>query len=188
MNKRVYIINMITILIIFIIAIGVFFIAVVSRIKNDIPTLFNHTFHIVLSDSMEPEINTGDFVLAKRADVSEVETGDYVIFVSPDPALRGIVIIHKVIEINTDDDKILLTTMGIKEGATPDAYPVEEIIGIYRGKSVILGRIISVMSNLRNLLFLSVFIAAIFFAVKYSLNIINIAREKKEDNYEKQDK
>lgn len=149
--------------------------AVVSKYQNKTATVFGYSFHYVVSPSMEPEIKVGDFVIAKKADISQAKVGDYVVFVSPDPKLKGIIIIHSVVDI-TQEGKLI--TSGIKEGSEPDDYPVSEIIGVYHKKSAFIGYVINFFSKLRNVIFLIIVLTAVIIAIKYSMVIIKTLKEK----------
>ncbi len=156
--------------------------AALSRYKDEIPTLFGYSLHIVVTDSMSPEINEGDFVLAKQTDINEVETGDYVVYDSPDPTLEGKVIIHSVLAIGEDENGRYLTTAGIREGAVPDRYPVREISGRYVYSSAFIGKVFSFMTDFRNLMFLAVTTGALFIAVKYSIKVAVQIKNKRSSN------
>lgn len=187
MKKHIYVINMALTLTVILFSAAIIVSVVVARFSGKTPDIFDYTFHFVLTPSMEPEIKAGDFVVAKKAGISEAKTGDYVIFVSPDPELRGMTIIHSVADAGTDAEGKYLITSGIKEGTAPDAYPVREIIGIYRWKSTFLGRIFSFLSNLRNIVFAAVIIGALAVAAKYTVKIVEEVKKKKvsRDNEEK---
>ncbi|MDD4316360.1 MAG: signal peptidase I [Clostridia bacterium] len=159
--------------------------AVVSRMTNKTPSLLGYTFHYVVSASMEPEILVGELVIAKKTDISEVEQGDYVVFVSPDPSLNGIIIIHKVIAIDDGASGRSLTTSGIKEGVSPDSYPVKQIIGVYRTKSSLLGKFVKFFSQVRNILFVIIIIAALVIVAKQSRNIWRQLKKKGKEDDEK---
>lgn len=141
------------------------------------PRIFGYTFHVVVTDSMEPDINRGDFIAASYADKESVKAGDYIVFVSPDPDLKGKTIVHMVSGVFSEDGEIYFNTTGIKQGASPDDYPVRDIIGKYRFKSAFLGRVFAALSKIENLLFLSLIIYILYICVR---QVIKIARIKKQ--------
>ncbi|MFW5780364.1 MAG: hypothetical protein ACOCWI_02805, partial [Bacillota bacterium] len=103
--------------------------------------------------------------------------------VSPDPELNGITIIHSVIAIDGDGQQTELTTSGIKEGLSPDEYPVTEIIGIYCCKSGVFGFIINIFTSFKNIVFMIIIITAIVVVIKNFKNIKNAIKEmKNKDN------
>lgn len=159
--------------------------AVISRLNNKTPSVFGYTFHYVVSQSMEPEIMVGDMIIAKKADISEVEVGDYVVFVSPDPELKGIIIIHEAIAVNDGPSGRSLTTSGTKEGLSPDSYPVKQIIGIYQTKSSFIGKLVKFFSQIKNLVFVIIIVGALIVIVSQSRNILRQLKKKGKEEDEK---
>lgn len=145
------------------------------------PRVFGYSFHIVVSDSMEPELNRGDLILATAADMKIIKEGDYIIFFSPDPSLAGKTIVHKVKEVNSEDGEISFITTGIKEGAVPDAYPVKEIIGKFSVKSAVLGKIFIFISKIENLLFICLIIYLLYVCARQVKKIVGIKKGLKDN-------
>lgn len=56
-------------------------------------------FHIVVSDSMSPQIIKGDAIIIKDIDNSTVKVGDIIIFPDPEHGEEGNLIIHRVVGI-----------------------------------------------------------------------------------------
>lgn len=152
-----------------------------AKLKGEQPRIFEYSFHIVLTDSMTPDINPGDFVIAKKTDKSNIQTGDYIVFVTPNPSLNGITIIHKVTNVNNDNGEITFNTSGIKEGATPDEYPVSEIVGKYVCKSQIIGKIIVFFSKIENILFLTLIITITVIIIKQIKKILDLKNDYEKD-------
>ena len=75
------------------------------------PSLFGYTPMIVLTDSMEPLIMTGDVVIAKAVDPNTITEGDVISFfdpASPDDAI----LTHRVISIYEEDGVRYANTAG----------------------------------------------------------------------------
>lgn len=152
-----------------------------SKINGTQPRIFGYSFHVVLTDSMSPEIDAGDFIIAKKTDTAKINSGDYIIFVSPDPSLNGKKIVHKVQSVNNQEGIISFETTGIKQGAEPDAYPVYEIIGKYVMRSPFIGKVMMFVSKGENILFLAFIITMAFVAIKQIKNIINVKKAEEKD-------
>lgn len=157
----------------------------IAKTKGEQPHIFGFTFHIVITDSMTPEINIGDFIIAEKADKDSIQIGDNIIFISPDPALKGITIVHKVIEKTNENGQIQFTTKGIKEGAPTDTYPVKTIIGKYKAKSVFIGTIYNFISKMENILFSAFIFTFIVIIIKQVKKIILIKRDYEKDSNKK---
>lgn len=100
--------------------------------KEEVPTWSGYFPMIVLTDSMYPEIKSGDLILCRTAEASEVREGDVISFF--DPMGNGTsVVTHRVIRITEENGDRSFVTMGDNNN-TEDPVPVtaEELIGIYR--------------------------------------------------------
>ena len=105
---------------------------VYSRAANKPLFLFGKSAVWIVSPSMEPTIETNSFILVEKADASTVNVGDYVMFKSDDPVLRGGYCTHELIERNPDGTFV---SKGINDrtNPAPDDDPVrpESIVGKY---------------------------------------------------------
>lgn len=101
--------------------------------KDEVPSIGGTMPLIVLTDSMYPEIKSGDIIICKTIDAEEIEVGDVISFY--DPAGNGTsVVTHKVVEIIDVDGKLSFRTRGTNNN-TDDRLPVpaDKIIAEYTG-------------------------------------------------------
>jgi len=101
--------------------------------KDEVPSLGGNMPLIVLTDSMYPEIKSGDIIICKEIDAKDIEVGDVISFY--DPAGNGTAVVtHKVVEIIENDGKLSFRTRGINNN-TDDRLPVraEKVIAEYTG-------------------------------------------------------
>ena len=101
--------------------------------KDEVPSIGGVMPLIVLTDSMYPDIKSGDIIFAKKTDANSIEVGDDISFF--DPAGNGTSIVtHRVIEIIEEDGKLSFRTKGINNN-TEDriAVPAEKLVGEYTG-------------------------------------------------------
>lgn len=101
--------------------------------KAEVPDFGGIMPLIVLTDSMYPDIKSGDLIICKTVDAEDVETGDVISFF--DPAGNGTsVVTHKVVEIVTEDGKTSFRTKGINNN-TEDRLlvPADKVIAEYTG-------------------------------------------------------
>ena len=82
---------------------------------------------IIYSGSMQPNIEIGDIVIVSEINVNEIEEGDIIQFKTSEMEFP---IIHRVIEIQGEDDNLQFITKG-DDNVNPDTDPVlqEYIIG-----------------------------------------------------------
>ena len=101
--------------------------------KDDVPDFGGTLPLIVLTDSMYPDIKSGDLIICKTVDAEDVEVGDVISFY--DPAGNGTsVVTHKVVEVINEDGKLSFRTRGINNN-TDDrlAVPADKLIAEYTG-------------------------------------------------------
>ena len=101
--------------------------------KDEVPNFGGILPLIVLTDSMYPDIKSGDLIICKTVDAEDVEIGDVISFY--DPASHGTAVVtHKVIDVINEDGKISFKTQGINNN-TADRLPVPEanLIAEYTG-------------------------------------------------------
>ena len=80
--------------------------------KDDVPSIGGVMPLIVLTDSMYPDIKSGDIIICKQVDAESIEVGDDISFF--DPAGNGSSIVtHRVIEIIEKDGQLFFRTKGI---------------------------------------------------------------------------
>ncbi len=151
------------------------------RVTGNAPTFFGYSFHIVVTQSMEPEIKVGDFVVSKKCDISDVKINDDILFESVDPLLKDIVIVHRVIAIAFQGENVSLITKGINNPSA-DINPVrqENLLGKVVVTNSNLGGIAKFLFNGYTLFFILVLGVLIFIMVKQIKKIkVEVAQYKK---------
>lgn len=100
---------------------------------DEVPSVGKYYPLIVLTDSMDPVIKSGDLIICKAIDDEEIDVGTIISFY--DPAGDGNAIVtHKVnsIEYNEETNENYYYTQGVNNNIE-DRYPVShsKIIGVY---------------------------------------------------------
>lgn len=100
--------------------------------KDEVPKIGGYCPLIVLTGSMEPEINSGDLIIVKQIDGADVKERDVIAFFDPDGNGQSI-LTHRVISIVEKDGKTAFATKGDANN-TEDRLPVTEdkLVGIYQ--------------------------------------------------------
>lgn len=108
--------------------------------KEENINLFGFRPYIVLSGSMEPNLQVGDMVVSKKVNEKEVGIGDIITFEDE----NGATITHRVVDIIIKDGKKLYQTKGDNNN-TKDIglVSIENIKGKYTFKISGVGRIIT---------------------------------------------
>ena len=108
---------------------------------------------IVLTDSMDPEIQSGDLILCHTEDAENVKTGDIIAFF--DPAGNGTsVVTHRVAEITADEDgNLAWVTKGDANNDNDQAIvPAENLVGVYQHRFAKLGNVAMFMQTTQGLI------------------------------------
>ena len=115
--------------------------------KDEVPSVGGRFPMIVLTDSMYPEIKSGDLIICHTAQADEVKVGDVISFY--DPMGNGTsVVTHRVLEIKTENGQITFRTKGDNNN-TEDQVPVkaDDLIGIYRSRIPMVGHVAMFMQT-----------------------------------------
>jgi signal peptidase len=82
----------------------------------------------VLSNSMQPEMSTGDMIVVRPVDASQIKVGDVILFRSPaDPQAR---IAHRVVEIASSSSGLAFVTKGDANKVADRApVPADRVLG-----------------------------------------------------------
>ncbi len=152
-----------------------------SQITHRIPSFFGYSFMNIISSSMEPEIPKNTLILIERISPEQLEAGDIITFYSSDPTIRGMPNTHRILEIITEDGKLLFVTKG-DANAISDLYRVEpdDVIGIYRKNIISLGKYGAVFQNKAFIFILLVVPAAVLFILEI-INLTKTAKNIKKD-------
>lgn len=143
--------------------------------KNNKPfKIFGYSYSVVPTESMVPEINPGEFVLAYNYDFYSLKIGDDIIYYS---AKNDIYIVHRIIEISEDEEEI--TVKGINN-SIEDSEKVTT--NNYVGKVVKHGKIFNlgeIVINRRFFVFAIIIIMFTFLLISEGFNIYKLLRESK---------
>jgi signal peptidase len=104
-----------------------------SYISADaVPTVGGYLPLIVLSDSMNPMIESGDLIICRSAEADDVSVGDVIAFI--DPAGDGTsVVSHRVTSIINEDGELSFRTQGDANNTEDEmSVPAENVLGIYQ--------------------------------------------------------
>ncbi len=110
-------------------------ILIVKGLANDkeVPTVGGVAPMIVLSDSMYPQIKSGDLIIVKSADPENIKVGDPIAFFDPDSKSNSVVI-HRVIEITEKNGELAFKTKGDANAVEDQSLvPAKNLVGIWTG-------------------------------------------------------
>lgn len=101
--------------------------------KDEVPNIGGVLPLIVLTDSMAPDIMSGDIIICQQTDPETIVVGDDISFF--DPAGNGTSIVtHRVIEIVEEDGQKFFRTKGINNNTEDRVLvPMDKLVGKYTG-------------------------------------------------------
>ena len=107
---------------------------------------------IVLTDSMYPEIKSGDLIICRTVDAESVAVGDVISFF--DPAGNGTsVVTHRVTEITGSGDSLTFRTKGdANNTADPSPVPAGNLVGVYRSRIAGAGNVAMFMQTTQGMI------------------------------------
>ena len=148
--------------------------------SDEVPSVAGYLPLIVLTDSMVPEIYSGDLIICHTIDAEDVKTGDVIAFF--DPAGNGTSIVtHRVIEVINENGEIEFKTQGDNNN-TEDRLPVSEdsLVGIYKTRIAGLGNVAMFMQSSTGLIVCVVL--PIVLLVAYDMIRRRLYEKKKDDD------
>lgn len=101
---------------------------------DEVPSVGGFLPLIVLTDSMYPEIESGDLIICKTVEGDDVEVGDVIAFF--DPAGNGTSIVtHRVTEVTEQDGGLAFRTKGDANNVEDSLLvPQKSLVGMYRSR------------------------------------------------------
>jgi len=135
--------------------------------KDETPSFFGYKSYVIISGSMEPELNIGDIIIARKTRQEEIEKGDIVSFRE-----GSSVVTHRVVNIVEENGERLYQTKGDNNNVEDkNLVKYSQIEGIYFGKIEKIGNIALILKN-------KIVIITILF-ILFLLYYHNINKEKK---------
>lgn len=137
---------------------------------NETPSFFGIKTYVIVSGSMEPELEIGDMIVVKNIDTSELEVGDIISFRQGQS-----IVTHRISRIIENDGEIEFATKGDNNNAEDSGTISEDLV---EGKVVsvipIIGKVSVLLQNK------IVIITVILIIYLYFSNTGNIKRRKRE--------
>lgn len=158
--------------------IACFAIILFQRIRGHVPTLFNRSIFVVVTDSMTPQYNPSDVIVVKIVDPSSIKNGDVITYYGQEGELADKIITHKVVKDPYEEDGVWhYQTQGIKQGAILDPEITEEyVIGVVTYKLRVVSFLYKVLTNIYGFMF----IVAVPMLLFLALQVMNLKKGAKE--------
>lgn len=134
--------KIITILILF-----VSIIIVVQKVTNNKESFFGYRIFRVQTGSMIPKYNIGDVILVKEKDIDKIKVGDDVTYKGESGSVKGLLVTHRVIDIEEVEGKKAFHTKGIANNLEDPIVYENQINGVVQTKLYILSLICLLLNN-----------------------------------------
>lgn len=119
--------------------------------KDEVPSLGGRTCFIVLTDSMYPDIQSGDLIICNKAKAEDVQVGDVISFFDPDGNGTSVVT-HQVIEI-VNENGLEFRTKGVNNNIEDRALvPAKNLVGVYQMRITGMGNVAMFMQTTAGLI------------------------------------
>ena len=121
--------------------------------SDEVPAIGGTFPMIVLTDSMSPEIQSGDLIICHTVDAASVQAGDIISFYDPEGNGQSVVT-HRVVEVFTAADGTpQWTTKGDANNANDQAIvPASKLVGAYQARIPGLGNVAMFMQTTQGLI------------------------------------
>lgn len=163
---------LLTVLVILILAV-----VLIQRFSNNRVKVMGYSIYTIISESMKPEYEIGDMIIAKEVAKEDIKVGDDLVYLGAVDSYADKVVTHRVIRINGNE----IVTQGVNNPLEDPPIKYEQVYGRVAAK---LG-ILSAFSKLMNDNILFYVIVFVPFTILIFLDIKDIVTEKKELEEEK---
>ena len=135
-----------------ILAINVTLIAKSYINTEEVPSIGGVLPLIVLTDSMYPEIHSGDLIICHIEDAEDIQGGDVISYF--DPAGNGTSIVtHRVTEVTTEDGGLAFRTKGDANNVEDSMLvPADKLVGVYQKRIPSMGNVAMFMQTTQGLI------------------------------------
>ena len=157
--------------------IGLSLFVLTLRFLGESPSIFGYSFYYVLTESMEPEICSGEMILGRSVDPATLQVGDIITYIGETGTFKDKIITHKIIEI--DDD--IFVTQGVANDIPDPAIYGSQILSQYVATIPVAGKLFSVINSKYGFIFLIVTPLSLLIVNEISI-IVKAFKEDKEEH------
>lgn len=184
-SKRMFIFEKLVMILLYIIIIPIIIYNLTLMIKSyinpiEIPDFFEFKSFVIISESMEPTIMTGDAILVKEVKQEELKVKDIISFQDGDSINT-----HRIVEILEDNGIIKYKTKGDNnKKEDKELVTYDKIEGVYQFRIKGFGKIVEVIKNKITLVVLLIVLVLIS-ACQVRINKKRLTRKEKRYEYNK---
>lgn len=120
---------------------------VVQKISQNKKTIGGFMLFTVASESMKGEYEVGDIIISKSVPENELKVGDNITYLGKEGAVNGLVITHKLVEIEESENGKIFTTKGLTNIIPDPSITYDQIYGKVIYKTTILSYVSGLIRN-----------------------------------------
>lgn len=152
--------------VLFVFTVLILLVVVIQRLSNNNLTFGGYRMFNIISESMVPEYNIGDILLAKEVLPEELKVGDNVTYLGKEGNFEGRIVTHQIISINNQNNNYIIQTKGIANDAPDPTINFDQVYGKVIYKFVLLSFIGKIATNLYGFYILVFIPLALLMAIK----------------------
>ena len=122
-------------------------IIVVQKVTNNEESFLGFRIFRVQTGSMIPKYQIGDVILVREVDTDKIKIGDDVTYEGKTGSMNGLLVTHRVIDIEEVDGKRIFHTQGIANNLEDPLVGEDQINGVVQTKMYILSLICVLLNN-----------------------------------------
>lgn len=122
-------------------------IIITQKVTNNTQAFLGFRIFRVQTGSMLPKYKIGDVILVKEKDIEKIKIGDDVTYLGAEGVVKGVLITHRVIDIEEIDGKRAFHIQGIANNLEDPIVYGEQINGVVQFKMLFLTLICKMLNN-----------------------------------------
>ena len=119
----------------------------VQKVTENRESFFGYRIFRVQTGSMIPKYNIGDVILVREKDEDKIKVGDDVTYKGESGSVKGLIVTHRVKEIEEIDGKLAFHTQGIANNLEDPIVYGKQINGVVQTKMYFLTLICTIFNN-----------------------------------------
>lgn len=120
---------------------------VIQKVTNNKQSFFGYRIFRVQTGSMIPKYQVGDVILVKETDTNKIQVGEDVTYQGETGSVNGILVTHRVKDIEEIDGQRVFYTQGIANNLEDPVVYAHQINGVVQSKMYILSFICRLLNN-----------------------------------------
>ena len=122
-------------------------IIVVQKVTNNQESFLGFRIFRVQTGSMIPKYQIGDVILVKEVDTDQIQIGDDVTYEGETGSMKGLLVTHRVVDIEEVDGERVFHTKGIANNLEDPVVSEDQINGVVQTKMYILSLLCMLLNN-----------------------------------------